>query len=239
MNETAGMLEARLGLIERIRKVEHALAHAEQARVASALMRGRSHDLGNAVQIIKLSALELSRRLSELDANADLEELIADMNVAADQSAKILAAMIDATRPIERLQLGAVVTHPVRAAIDLARTAILAPIDLRMEVDDTVHTYCTAEELEVIVLAAALDASAATRITFVLRERLIQGKRWVELLRFDDRQVHEGDYAEMFESCSLLRVVAGCAKEAAGEVSLSPGRGGLELAVELPVAGLR
>jgi len=237
MNETAGMLEARLGLIERIRKVEHALAHAEQARTASALMRGRSHELGNAVQILKLSALELTRRIGEI-GEPDLEELLADMNVAADQSTRILAQMIDATRPTERLQMGAVVTHPVRAAVELARTAILAPIDLRMEVDDTVHTFCNAEELEAMVLAAALDASAATRITFVLRERVIQGKPWVELLRFDDRQVHEGDYAEMFESCSLLRVVAGCAKEAAGEVSLAPGRGGLELAVELPVAQL-
>jgi hypothetical protein len=43
----------------------------------------------------------------------------------------------------------------------------------------------------------------------------------------------------MFAASSLLRVVAGCAKEAAGDVSLSPGRGGLELAVELPVATLR
>jgi hypothetical protein len=89
-----------------------------------------------------------------------------------------------------------------------------------------------------MVLAAALDARDATRVAFVLRERLIQGKRWVELLRFDDRQIQEGDFAEMFESCSLLRVVAGCAKEGAGEASLSPGRNGLELAVELPVAVL-
>jgi K+-sensing histidine kinase KdpD len=122
MNETAGMLEARLMLIERIRKVEHALAHAEQARVAAALMRGRSHDLGNAIQIVKLSALELTRRLAEL-GNPDIEDLLSDMNVAADQSTRLLAEMIDATRPTERIQLGAVVTHPVRAAIELARTA--------------------------------------------------------------------------------------------------------------------
>jgi hypothetical protein len=33
-----------------------------------------------------------------------------------------------------------------------------------------------------------------------------------------------------------LHVVAAAAKEAGGEVSLAPGRGGLELAIELPAA---
>jgi hypothetical protein len=35
---------------------------------------------------------------------------------------------------------------------------------------------------------------------------------------------------------TLLHIVAGVAKAAGGEASLAPGRGGLELAVELPVA---
>jgi hypothetical protein len=128
------------------------------------------------------------------------------------------------------------VSHTVRAAVEVVRPALVTPIDLRIDIDDTVHTYCTSEELEAIVIAGALDALGATKITFVVRERLIQNKRWVELLRFDDRQLHDGDYASMFEECSLLRVVAGAAKEGGGEASLSPGRGGLELAVELPVA---
>jgi hypothetical protein len=42
----------------------------------------------------------------------------------------------------------------------------------------------------------------------------------------------------MFEPHSLLHLVAGVSKQAGGEVSLSPGRTGLELAIELPVATL-
>ncbi len=234
MNETAGMLEAKLALIERIRRVEHALAHAEQARVAAALLKGRSHDLGNTVQIVKLSALEIARRVSD---RADIAELVADMAGAADHATSVLQEMMSSARSPDRALAGPVVSHAVRASIEAARAAVLAPIDLRIELDDTVHTFSSAEELDALVLAAALDASSATRLTFVLRERLIQGKRWVELLRVDDRQQFgDGELAHMFEESSLLRVVAGCAKEASGAVSLSPARGGVELAVELPVA---
>lgn len=232
MNETAGMFEARLGVIERIRKVEHALAHAEQARIAQAVMRGRSHDLGNAIQIVKLTSLELSRRITD----PETKQLIVDMNVASDEATKHLAEMVNLARPPDRRTVGAIVSHTVRAAVELVRPAMVTPIDLRIDIDDTVHTYCTSEELEAVVMAGALDAIGASKITFVVRERLIQNKRWVELLRFDDRQLHDGDYAQMFEECSLLRVVAGAAKEGGGEASLSPGRAGLELAVELPVA---
>jgi hypothetical protein len=262
LNETPSMLEARLELLERIRIVEHALAHAEQARTAAALMRGRAHDLGNAIQIVKLSSLELQRRVAERGL-ADLVELVTDMNTASDQATRVLADMVNATRPPDRLQLGTVVSHAVRAAVELVRPAFAATIDLRIDLDDTVHTSCSTEELEAIIIASALEAagttralppvspppsdiapaialppSAASHVSFVVRERVIQSKRWVELLRIDDRQTHDGDYAHMFEAGSLLKVVAECAKAAGGEASLAPGRGGLELAVELPIITL-
>lgn len=252
VSETASMLEARLELALRIRRVEHALAHAEQVRTAAALMRGRAHDLGNAVQIVKLTSQELQRRIVDL-GRADLDELITDMNASADQAGRVLAQMVDATRPPDRPLPGPVVSHAVRAAIELARPAFVTPIDLRIDLDDTVHSYCSAEELEAMLIASVLEAasppsvvapasdishvtSAASRVTFVVRERVIQSKRWVELLRFDDRQPHDGDYAHMFEAGSLLKIVAECARAAGGEASLAPGRGGLELAIELPVA---
>ena len=124
-----------------------------------------------------------------------------------------------------------------RAAVDLARPAFASIVELRIDLDDTVHTHSTAEELEVIVLAAMLDAVHANRIAVVVRERVIQGKRWVEILRVDDRQQFgDGELAHMFEPHSLLHVVATAARQAGGEASLAPGRGGLELAIELPVA---
>jgi signal transduction histidine kinase len=241
LSETPSMLEARLELVERIRNVEHAMAHAEQASTATGLMRGRAHDLGNAVQVVKLTSLELQHRVAELN-RPDLVELITDMQSEADRATRVLGEMIDATRIPERLQYGPVVSHAIRAAIEAARPAFLTPIELRIDLDDTVHTYCSAEELEAIVFASAIEAAGSrsttgvSRLTFAIRERVIQSKRWVELLRIDDRQVHDGDYAHMFEAGSLLKVVAQCAKAAGGEASIAPGRGGLELAVELPVA---
>jgi hypothetical protein len=69
VNETAGMLDARLGVIERIRRIEHLLARSEQARIAATLMKGFSHELGNQVQIVKLAAFELARRVAKFDGN--------------------------------------------------------------------------------------------------------------------------------------------------------------------------
>jgi hypothetical protein len=233
MNETAGMLEARLGLLERVHRVEFALAREEQARIATALMRGRSHDLGNMVQIVKLSAAEVARRVPQ----GDVAELVGDMTDAADKASRILNEMYEATRATDRTMIGPAVAQILRGAVDLARPAVASTIELRIELGDDVTTYATGEELEAAILAAILDAHQAVRITLLLRERTLQGKRWVELIRFDDRhQLHDGELAHMFEPHSLLHVVAGVAKQADGEVSLSPGRTGLELAVELPVA---
>lgn len=234
MNETAGMLEARLQLVELIRRVEHTLARDEQAKIAAELMKGRSHDLGNLIQIMKLSAVELERRAKD---RPELVELTTDIRQSAEQASAVLGRMFAAARTDERTEAGPVVTHTVRAAVDAVRPALASTIELRIDLDDTVHTYSTAEEIEAMVVAAMLDASTAMRMTIVVRERVVQGKRWVELLRSDDRaHLVDGELAHMFEPHSLLHVVTGVAKQAGGEVSLAPGRGGLELAIELPIA---
>jgi hypothetical protein len=232
MNETAGMLESRLGLIDKIRRVEYALALHEQARVAAELMKGRSHDLGNMVQIVKLSALELARRIDR----PDVEELVTDMKQAAEQATTILASMFAAARGQDRTLIGPPVANALRAAVDLARSAIASAIELRVELGDDVSTFATSEELEAIVLAALLEPRQAIRIVLLVRERLIENRRWIELVRIDDRQLHDGELATMFEPHSLLHLVAGVAKQAGGEASLAPGRTGLELVVELPIA---
>lgn len=242
MNETAAMLEARLRLVERVHRVAYGLAREEQANVATALLKGRSHDLGNAIQIVKLSALELERRAKD---RADLVELLADMRQAAEQAAALLADLLAAARPAERTRPGPPVAPVLRGAVELARAAYAGIIELRDELDDTVTTLATGDELEATMLAALIDAmtpaststAGATRISVVLRERTIERKRWVEVLRIDDRKsLGDSEVARAFEPPSLLHVVAGVAKQADGEVSLAPGRNGLELALALPVA---
>jgi hypothetical protein len=173
-----------------------------------------------------------------VSSRLELDELISDMAAAADAATSVLAQMFAAARPSDRDVIGPTVTQTVRAAVDVVRPAIPSSLELRIELADNVETYASAEELEAMVLAAVLDAAAANHITLVLRERVIQNKRWVELLRFDDRHhMPDGELAHMFEPHSLLHVIAGVAKVAGGDASLAPGRSGLELAVELPVAG--
>jgi signal transduction histidine kinase len=236
MIETAGMLQARLCLIERIRRVEHDLARDEQAKAAATLLRGRSHDLGNQIQIVKLAALELERRAGD---RPELAELLADLRQAAERAAALLADLLAMARPPGRTVAGPAVSHALRAAVELARPALPGAIELSVELDDTASTLASSDELEAMVVAALLDAAAATRITLAARERVIQAKRWVEIVRVDDRQhLADGELEHVFEPPSLLHVVASAARRAGGEVSLGPGRGGLELAIELPVAAL-
>lgn len=234
MNETAAMLETRLALIDRIRRVELGLAREEQAREAARLLRGRSHDLGNAIQIVRLASIEIEKR-----GGAAIGDLTVDLRNAAEQATTVLGELMAAARPEVRDQPGIAVAPVVRAAAELARPAIAAPLELRVELADVAQARCAADELEAIVIVALLDAADATKVGLQLRARAIEGKPWIELLRIDDRQHGpDADYAEAFEPFAgrgpglhLVRVLA---ERSGGEASLSAGRTGLELVVALP-----
>jgi signal transduction histidine kinase len=236
MNETAAMLETRLALIDRIRRVEHSLARDEQAHEAARLLRGRMHDLGNAIQIVRLASIEIEKR-----GTAGLGDLVRDLRNAAEQAASALGNLIAASKPVVPTEAGAAIAPVVRAAAELARPSVGAPIDVRIELADLVRTSATADELEAIVLAAVLDASNATKIWLELRVRAIEGKPWIELLRIDDRRtISDVDLAHAFEPFvgpgPGLHLVRALAERVGGEVSLSAGRVGPELVVALPVA---
>lgn len=226
MNETAAMLETRLALTERLQRVALALALDEHARVATALLRNRSHDLGNAVQIVRLAALEIDRR----NADEALAELVHDLRRGAEAATAVLTDMLAATTPVERSEAGPPVATAIRAAVELARPAIAAVLDLRVEVADAARTRATADELEAMAIAIVLDARDATRVSIELRERAIQGTPWIELLRSDDRRAVPDD------PLAPLHLVQQLVERAGGEVSVAPGRAGLELVVALPVA---
>jgi hypothetical protein len=214
----------RLALIERIHTVELALAREAHTAAAAELMRGRSHELGNQVQIVRLASIEIERR-----ATAELVELLTDLRSAAEAANIVLADMVNAARPPERSVVGPPFGPALRAAIDRASSAVKMQVEVRSELADTVCTRATAEEIEALAFAALLDAEPATKVTFMLRERQITGKRWVELLRFDDRgaiEAEPGRYVQFLDAA---------ARPSGGEASLSPGRNGLELAIAFPV----
>ncbi|MDB4958662.1 MAG: hypothetical protein JWO36_6231 [Myxococcales bacterium] len=231
MNETAAMLETRLALIDRIRRVEHGLARDEQAREAARLLKGRSHDLGNAIQIVRLASIEIEKRGGDA-----IHDLVGDMRTAAETATTVLGELIASARPEPRRSVGAAIAPGVRAATELVRPAIAAPLDVRIELADLVHSHLTTDELEAMVVSAVLDASAATKIGLQLRARAIDGKPWIELLRFDDRPIADEDFASAFEPFAGLSVVKLLAERVGGEASLSAGRPGVELVVALPVA---
>lgn len=217
----------RLALIERIHEVEVALARDQHAATAAQLMRGRSHELGNQVQILKLASIEIERR-----ATPDQEELIRDLRAAADQAAIVLDDMMAATRPPERSTVGPAFSPTVRAAIEESRNVVTATVDVSSELTDAAATRASVEELAAIIYAALLDADDAKTITFMLRERTINKKPWVELLRFDSRQGVEP------EASRYLHFLEAAVRPGGGEASLSPGRHGLELAIAFPIVPL-
>ena len=214
----------RLALIQRIHEVEVVLARDQHAATAAQLMRGRSHELGNQVQVLKLASMEIERR-----ATAEQAELIRDMRTAADQAAIVLDDMMAATRPPERTTIGPAFAPTVRLSIEAARGAITSVVEVRSELGDAPVTRATAEELSAIMFASLLDAEDAKSITFMLRERQINKKPWVELLRFDSR-----DGADA-ESSRYLHFLEAAVRPGGGEASLSPGRHGLELAIAFPI----
>ncbi len=213
-------------LFARIRAVEHRLARAEQARVATELVRKHVHTLGNALQIVDLASAELVRRDED-----DSDDLVAELRIAAEQARNELAKLVALAHPPPRSSRGVAVAPCVRRAVELVRAAVPA-VALDGVLADSVAARLDPDELEALVLAAALDAAAATRIHFTLRERTIAGARWIELVRTDNRAGHvELDVAPP----SLAGVVDAIARLAGGEVSLAPGRNGHELAIALPV----
>jgi hypothetical protein len=221
---TAEMLELRLALIARLHRVELEVARDEHARAAAALVRRKTHELGNAVQIVQLSALELERRVSA----TEIAELVADLRGGAEQAASALGELLAAAAPAMRTLPGPPVAPSVRAAIDEARGALAAHIEASIELADDVRTRATADELTALVVAALLATDDATRVSIVVRPRTIAGKPYAQLLWIDDRRDRD--------EAVLPPLLAAIAERAGGEASLSPGRDGLELAIELPAS---
>jgi hypothetical protein len=222
VNLTAEMLERRLALIARLHRVELEVARDEHARTAAALVRRKTHELGNAVQIVQLASLELERRVSA----TEIAELVADLRGGAEHAARALGELLAAAVPATRMQLGPPVAQALRDAIEEARGALAAHVDASIELAEDVRTRATGDELAALVFAALLATDDATRVSIVVRARTIAGKPYAQLLWIDDRRARD--------EVVLPPLVAALAERAGGEASLSPGRDGLELAIELP-----
>jgi hypothetical protein len=214
--------EARLLLSQRQRRFEWELARDEQTRAAGKLVTGRTHDLLNLVQIVQLASLELGKH-----CDATGNEFLDDLTKAAAAAQRELTALMEVARPEDIVVAGAPVGPAVDAAMSSLRAAIDVDIHLAPRAD--IATPCTGAELEHILIGLALDvAEHPGCIELIVRERTIDGRAWIEIVRSSE-YVPPGDRFE-------LRAIEAIAKRAGGELATSDRRGGgEELVVALPV----
>lgn len=212
--------EALLAIVQRQRHFEWQLARDEQQRAAGALVAGKTHDLLNLVQIVNLASLEIEKR-SEPSAREFLEDVLR----AAEDAKASLRQLMELARS-ERPIVHAPVEPAVAAALASLREIVTPKLELALE-PGTV-TRCTTEELEHLILGLVLDV-VDQDFELLIRERQIDGRRWVELVR-SSATIPAGDRLE-------LRVVDALAHRAGGELAMSDRRGGgIDVVVALPVA---
>jgi len=212
--------EARLSLVQRQRRFEWELARDEQTRTAAQLVAGKTHDLMNLVQIVQLATLELARHCGEGG-----KEFIDDLQRAARDAQTSLAELMAVARPEHVVRRGAAVGAAFTAAVDTIRPALV--IDEHLAVSADTATQCTAEDIAHLVYGLVLDAEDAPRIELYIRDRVIDGRPWVEIVRGTEL-AGGGDRFE-------LRAVEAIAKRAGGEVTTCERRGGgTEVVVALP-----
>ncbi|HET7503919.1 MAG TPA: hypothetical protein VFK02_23015 [Kofleriaceae bacterium] len=231
----------RLALVERQRRFEWELARDAQTRAAAQFVAGKTHDLLNLVQIVQLASLELSRRCS-----GEAAEFIDDLVKAARDAQHQLGELMALARPEEVILPGAPVGAAITRAVEAVRAASTIAVDLHLAVPSEITTRCSSTELEHVIFGLTLDAAAAEAdepasapegqteptapgpIELFVRERTIEGKPWLEIVR----GARVGLSGEHFD----LRAVEAIAVRNGGELAQSERRGGgTELVVALPL----
>jgi signal transduction histidine kinase len=230
----------RLALVERQRRFEWQLAREVQTQVAARFVAGKTHDLLNLVQIVQLASLELERRCPP-----DALEFIVDLRKAAKDAQHQLTELMTLARPEEIIMPGAHVGAAITAAVDTVRAASTIAVDLHLAVDAEVATRCSAEELAHVIYGLTLDAAtaeagadddggeaqaqdAAQAIGLFVRQRMIDGNPWLEIVR--------GARGELAGEHFDLQAVEAIAVKNGGELASSERRGGgTELVVAMPI----
>lgn len=225
----------RLALVERQRRFEWQLARQVQTQVAARFVAGKTHDLLNLIQIVELASLELLRR-----CNPEAEEFITDLRKAAEDAKVQLRELMALARPEEIIVPGAAVGAAVTAAVETVRAASTIQVDLHLAVQPEATTRCSAEELAHIIYGLTLDAATAEAVAepqsdapampieLFVRERAIDGRPWLEIVR--------GARVELAGEHFDLQAVEAIAVKNGGELAHSERRGGgTELVVALPM----
>ena len=209
----------RAELLDRLRRFEWGVAREEAARAARAVLRGRTHDLLNFVQIVDLASRALAPYCTPLG-----DEIIVDLQRASDD-AKVSVRELQALGYVdERAPVRTEVAPVARAAIADARGAV-ATLDAQVLVADTVAIAWTPEELELVLIAVALDGTRDTAIELLVRARAIDGRACVELV-----------CGPLDEHGLGIQLAAALAARSGGDAAVAERRGGgHEVAIAIPV----
>jgi hypothetical protein len=122
---------ALLALVRRQRELEWKASHA--------LLRERSHDLRNLIQIVELASTELAHRVD---------------GVAAELVGELARTAIEMKRAFEA-RPRAPIAEAVRAAIELLRPAV-GELAVTQRLEATTHTALSPDEVELLVVALAM-----------------------------------------------------------------------------------
>lgn len=213
-------IDARLALAQKQRRFEWDLARDEQTRTAAKLVAGKTHDMMNLVQIVQLASNELAKHSADAG-----KEFLDDLVRAATDAQASLRSLMELARPEVSAIRGPAVGAAVTRVLAEIRTAV--EVDLHLAVRAETATALSAAQLEHLVIGLVLDVADAPRIELYVRDRAIDGKDWVEIVRGAEA-IDDGDRFD-------LRSVELLAKRAGGELARSERRGGgLELVVALP-----
>jgi hypothetical protein len=211
-------LAARLALALRQRRFEWTLARDAQAKAAAALLKGRTHELLNMIQIVELASVELERRATD-----ETRDIVGDLTRTALDAKRQLTELVALAKPLERGR-GVAVAPSIQAAVDAVR-AVSSELAVTSRLDVDVATALTDEELQQLVIGLALDAAAgASTVELLVRQRRIEGAPWIELVCGFDCDAGE------------LPVIRAIVERGNGELTVSPRRGGgTEVVVAVPV----
>ncbi|HEX3758826.1 MAG TPA: hypothetical protein VHW23_08980 [Kofleriaceae bacterium] len=247
----------RLALVERQRRFEWQLAREAQTQAAARFVAGKTHDLLNLIQIVQLASLELERRCTA-DAGEFIADLRKAAEDARHQLAELMAVARPEEIIVPGAHVGAAITaavETVRAAstieVDL-HLAVAPEVTTRCSAEELAHVIygltldaATAEDEAGDSAPRGSERSetggggpdgsaggaggrAPRGIDLFIRERTIDGKPWLEIVR--------GARVELAGEHFDLQAVEAIAVKNGGELAHSERRGGgTELVVALPV----
>jgi len=247
--------DGRLALVERQRRFEWQVAREIQTQAAARFVAGKTHDLLNLIQIVQLASLELERRCTA-DAGEFIADLRKAADDARHQLAELMAVARPEEIIVPGAPVGAAVTaavETVRAAstieVDL-HLAIDPEVATRCSGEELTHVIygltldaATTEDgggaprgIERSETgggdpdgsAGGAGGGAPRGIELFIRERMIDGRPWLEIVR--------GARVELAGEHFDLQAVEAIAVKNGGELGHSERRGGgTELVVALPV----